>query len=559
MELITSEVFMSFDYPYWSLLLSLLLPFATASARQVDFDMLAVGGGAAGLTTVYMAHKAGLKAGVLEAAPTPGGRIQSIEVNGYQQSRGPQFVLNNQAYEDFGHLAREVGVDKKKRGLSEIRVVYVDGDFRQVDESDPYGSFYAGLVTDFYDPVRSKPGAAKSATQDLLSAMKAYLDPDSMAQGGKIVRAFQKVFGITKGLRLDEVEGWEKLEDGEGAMAWMQKAENYGPIGAKRVGVPAMKNLFFKIMSKPFLFWMISNADPKRTDNGAPLRWSVIEGGYQSFINAVAAKLPPESIMTNSPVKSVRQRKGYVKVTLENGKILTAKRVVMATPGPIMKEQLGGTVPEFNHLLDTLKYASTGVINIVTNQNYRKVLGKAYMISILTPVGRGIITAASIESGKYVSFPYDAPTELIGVHLHSGVIEKFIEENHGDEAAAKKAIEDEVKLEMAIILKDPNFSNNVNINTVFHHNAISDIQEGVLTEMARANRAQFDPEDPEFVKDRRIFAAGDAFTWSAVGPVVHGAIRAAVAIVKKEKGEDAARAIMQWGSNCQRALAAPGN
>jgi len=94
-------------------------------------EALVVGAGISGLATAYALQKAGIATRVVEAAPRPGGVIQSIKRDGYLVECGPQSFSGNGSISamcrDLGILQERVLGDPKAP-----RYVLIDGKLRNI-------------------------------------------------------------------------------------------------------------------------------------------------------------------------------------------------------------------------------------------------------------------------------------------------------------------------------------------------------------------------------------------------------------------------------------------
>ena len=94
-------------------------------------EALVVGAGISGLATAYALQKAGIATRVVEAAPRPGGVIQSVKRDGYLVECGPQSFSGNCAISamcrDLGILEERVLADPKAP-----RYVLIDGKLQNV-------------------------------------------------------------------------------------------------------------------------------------------------------------------------------------------------------------------------------------------------------------------------------------------------------------------------------------------------------------------------------------------------------------------------------------------
>ena len=94
-------------------------------------EALVVGAGISGLATAYALQKAGIATRVIEAAPRPGGVIQSVKRDGYLVECGPQSFSGNGSISamcrDLGILEERVLADPKAP-----RYVLIDGKLQNV-------------------------------------------------------------------------------------------------------------------------------------------------------------------------------------------------------------------------------------------------------------------------------------------------------------------------------------------------------------------------------------------------------------------------------------------
>jgi oxygen-dependent protoporphyrinogen oxidase len=94
-------------------------------------EALVIGAGISGLATAYALAKSGITVRILEAAPRPGGVIQSVKRDGYLLECGPQSFSGNGAItsicKDLGILEERVLADPKA-----ARYVLIDGKLQAV-------------------------------------------------------------------------------------------------------------------------------------------------------------------------------------------------------------------------------------------------------------------------------------------------------------------------------------------------------------------------------------------------------------------------------------------
>ena len=105
---------------------------------------LVIGGGISGLVCAYALRKTGIDAQLLEAAPRPGGVIQSITRDGFLLELGPQSFSSTPA---LRQLCAELGITNEiiEAPLHAPRYVLIDGTLRPVPLS-PLAFFTSSLI-----------------------------------------------------------------------------------------------------------------------------------------------------------------------------------------------------------------------------------------------------------------------------------------------------------------------------------------------------------------------------------------------------------------------------
>ncbi len=94
-------------------------------------EALVVGAGISGLATAYALQKSGIATRVLEAAPRPGGVIQSVKRDGYLVECGPQSFSGNGS---ISAMCRDLGIQEERvlAAPKAPRYVLIDGKLQNV-------------------------------------------------------------------------------------------------------------------------------------------------------------------------------------------------------------------------------------------------------------------------------------------------------------------------------------------------------------------------------------------------------------------------------------------
>ena len=104
-------------------------------------EVVIVGAGISGLAAAWQLRSQGIETTVLEAAPRPGGRIHSLEVNGCTVEVGANFITD--AYQIVPQLAADVGLEV--RPVSDLSAVAIAGRLYPFTADRPLSAIHSGL------------------------------------------------------------------------------------------------------------------------------------------------------------------------------------------------------------------------------------------------------------------------------------------------------------------------------------------------------------------------------------------------------------------------------
>ena len=153
-----------------------------------------------------------------------------------------------------------------------------------------------------------------------------------------------------------------------------------------------------------------------RDDSGA--RYSMFAAprdGMSSLVDAIAARLPTESIRLSTPVREIR-RDGRWRLSLNDGAVLDCDGLVLATPAPECGRLLAAVDPALAELLAGIEQASSAVVAL----GYRReqIAGPLKGFGFVVPAAeRRRILAGSFASLK---FPGRAPDGSVLVRVFLG-------------------------------------------------------------------------------------------------------------------------------------------
>ncbi|KAL8366804.1 hypothetical protein RB595_008745 [Gaeumannomyces hyphopodioides] len=274
---------------------------AAVTEAPVEVDAVVVGGGFSGLMSGYELQQAGLKAVVLEAKDTVGGRSRSVK-----RKSGPGIIelgatwINNHTQKEVYRLTQKFGLDTAVQYLQGNSVVQgPDGEILQVplggaNTEDPklqeLEQMFFGLLLTTETTIDIHDFDKFPVDEDVSVA-------DWVAQKG--LGGIEHLQGLTKRL-VTSVVGREPEE-----------------VGA---------HYFLDYVKSGRGLISLSTDD----ENGA--QYLKVKQGTTAIATGLAGAMTPGSVLVNSPVTSVTHTCDGALVTTRKGKQFKAKRVVFAIP-----------------------------------------------------------------------------------------------------------------------------------------------------------------------------------------------------------------------------------
>jgi protoporphyrinogen/coproporphyrinogen III oxidase len=362
-----------------------------------------VGAGLAGLATAYLALQAhpDLDVVVLEAAPTPGGKVRSSVEDGFTFDWGPNGFLTN--VPETLELALALGLRDRLRPADDaaaLRYVYRDGGLRPLPTS--LGAF---LRSELLSP----PGRLRALAEVVLGtrsrreeSVHAFV---ARHFGHEAARAFAGIFvaGISAGdardLSLDALfPRLRKLEASHGSLLRGMTAA----AQAQRARARAMPTAV--------------TADGATAADG---RLTTLEGGVQTLIDALAAALGSR-LRTGSRVVGMADhgRPGDGPITLHvlGEGAVEADAVALATPAYAAAELLGASCPEAAAALVGIRYADVAVVGL----GYDRIDVPRPLdgFGLLVPRGEGVRSLGVLWSSAV--FPEQAPPGKVTLRVIGG-------------------------------------------------------------------------------------------------------------------------------------------
>lgn len=285
---------------------------------RLETDFCVVGAGYAGLTAAYRLHQAGHSVTVLEASPRIGGRTWSAHLSdGTLFEIGGQWVGDEEAQPDIRRLMDELGIEVYGQ-WDEGKTVFVDysNKVHQYDAHDP-------------NPLKSLPPIPMTAKLDL---GKAILTMEKMSESVNPEQPWDDVkFPFTASLgpsttrQADQmtVQSWINLNIITKEAKALLGAAIVGYTGVE-LGACSLLHWLFVLRTYRSKIFNMSGQAPGQAQQYR------VRGGMQQMADRIAAKLGPEGLHLESPVRQITQDANGVTVSAENVS-LRARRVVVAT------------------------------------------------------------------------------------------------------------------------------------------------------------------------------------------------------------------------------------
>ncbi|WP_394233213.1 protoporphyrinogen oxidase [Niallia oryzisoli] len=306
-------------------------------------QIVIIGGGITGLTAAYYLQKEVREnhlpytVKLIEASHRLGGQMQTYQKDGYLIERGPDSFLETK--EKAIRLAAEVGMeDRLVHNIPGTTFILVNDQLHTIP-----GGAVMGIPTEVGPFMTTRlfsiPGKARAAADLIL--------PRSHAENDQSLGGF-----FRRRLGDEVVENLiEPLLSG---------------IYAGDIDKMSLMSLFphFYHVEKKYRSLILgmkkgSPPRPKESPNkkGAFLAF---ETGVQSFAEAIAAKLEPDSYKLGFRVERVRKNRSSYEIELNGGEVLVADSIIMAVP----HQTVYHIFPEYEFFQDFKDVPSTSVATI---------------------------------------------------------------------------------------------------------------------------------------------------------------------------------------------------
>ncbi len=346
--------------------------------KNQDFTnmIVIIGAGIAGLTCAKYLKDKGVESLILEASDAVGGRVRTDNVSGFKLDRGFQVLLTS--YPEA----------KKLLDYNDLQFQYVPSGARIRSGND----FFV-----MPNPLKN----ILTAPQALFSPVGGLLDK---------VKVLQLNFETQNAAEPDEL----KSQSGESTAAFL-KNYGYSDRMIERFFVPFFRGVFLeRDLATDAAFFKFLYRQFAEGDVVIP------ENGMQAIPEQIAGHLSANQIRLNTPVEKIAGKTVY----LQNGEIIEAEKIVLATDARTAAKLLGETSNvEFNSTV-CLYFASDtpleldGEPYLIINSNAGELIDHLFINSAVAPsyapAGKTLISV-NIVGDKDISdenLPENVQTEL---------------------------------------------------------------------------------------------------------------------------------------------------
>lgn len=343
-----------------------------------ELDVLVVGGGISGLSTLYALSRGGppVRAALIEAAPTLGGTIGTDRIDGFTIDRGPDSF-----------------VAMKPQGKALCEAVGLGGDMVAPEES-------ARKVF-----LRGKNGLSSMPDGMVLgfpTSIPAFMKSDFISFGAKLRMGMDLVLPRGDG-REESIAQFIGRRFGQAAVEAIAEPLLAG-IHSGLASELSMNANFPQIVQLEQKYRSVIRGLRKTAQTGhgkgkgrATAFWS-LRGGMSTLIDAVAARLPAGAVRTGVAAAAVARAPGGYRVTLSDGSTVTTRTVVLAIRSHVACKLVENLSADYAAAIAAIDYASSAVVFLAYNRE--QVEHPLDAFGFVSRPGTGSVGAGTFVSSK---------------------------------------------------------------------------------------------------------------------------------------------------------------
>ena len=337
-----------------------------------------IGGGIAGLAAAYELEKSGAEYTLFEAGPRLGGVISSAMVSGSALEDGPDSFLSEKPA--AVELCRELGLGGELIPSNDAeRKTWIVVGKRLIPLPD-------GLM--FLIPTKLMPTALSplfSLETKIRMGLELLHPPRKGDPEGKNTSQDESVASL-----VERHYGPEVVDRLAGPLLSGIYGGEASQLSARAV-LPRLVEMEAKYGSLTKAVLAARKKMPTPASGGAPRAiFTTLRGGLQQMIDALAARLGPQSIRLNAPVRMLERVGAGWRVTHATGSEIY-DAVIVATPAWAAAGLLGTVDTQLSEELNGIPYSSSIAVNLVYDEAKLGPLPEGFGFLVPTSTGRSML------------------------------------------------------------------------------------------------------------------------------------------------------------------------
>jgi oxygen-dependent protoporphyrinogen oxidase len=353
-----------------------------------------VGGGIAGLSAAFYLQQARergaqLEYRLFERAPRLGGVMITDRADGCLVEAGPDSFISEKPW--AAQLCRDLGIDSQLLGSNdEARKTFILVRGRLVPLPD-------GLM--FLIPTKLLPTLLSPlfSLGTKLRMAREFLFPPAPCSEDESVAAFvSRHFGPEMVERLADpllsgVYGGtaEALSVRAVLPRFVEMEKNYRSLGRASIG-----------LRKKMAAWRNSSPTPKSI-------FTSLENGMQQLVDAVAARLDRDSVLTSAAIHEVRPDQGRWAVLRDDGSRFDCDAVILALPAYASADLLRSASAPLAAELDQIAYTSSVTVALACDMKQVSVPLEGFGFLVPRAEGKRVLACTFVHN----KFPHRAPAD----------------------------------------------------------------------------------------------------------------------------------------------------
>lgn len=302
----------------------------------MQYDVIVIGAGICGLTAAYRLYQAGLSISVLEQGTSIGGKIQTVESEGFLIEQGPNtFISKGKA---IAHLCEELGLQPHAAApAAKKRYLYHQGRLSALP-TNPL-SFLSSPLLSFHGKLRLLQEPWIPPRKDGIEESVA--DFTRRRLGDEVLDRFMGPF--LSGIYAGDPEALS--------------------LPAVFPRLAALEQEGGSLTGGAWRTWRKSRAVRDASPH-VPYRVLSFEQGMVALPGALAQALPAGTIRTNVGIEQILVLEDGFQVHLSTGEAVRSRGLLLAAPADMAADLLSPICPDAASTLRSISYVPLGVIHV---------------------------------------------------------------------------------------------------------------------------------------------------------------------------------------------------